>query len=69
MLYNSTNVFCKGLPGLSVVKKIGLVGEEAKGHACRHLKTMGESINSAFHAWVIIKRVAVKVAKFRGVPL
>ena len=30
---------------------------------------MEESINLAFHAWVIIECIAVKVAEFRGVSL
>ena len=67
--HNSTNVLRRGLSSLSIVKGVRLIGEKAKGHACRHLKTMRESINPVFHAWVVIERIAVKVAKFRGVPL
>lgn len=66
MLYNSTNILCKRLLGLKVVKKIGLIGEKAKNHACKHFKIMRESINPAFYTWIVIKRIAVKVAEFRG---
>ncbi len=30
---------------------------------------MGEGVDPAFHAQVVIEGIAVKVAKFRGVPL
>ena len=69
MSHDSTNILCRGSPGSSVLERVGLIGEEAKGHARRHFKTSGESINPAFHAWVVIKRVAVEVAEFRGIPL
>lgn len=69
MSYNSTNVLCRGSPSLSIVENVGFIGEEVKGHACRYVKMMGESINLAFHTWVVIKHIAIEVAKFRGVPL
>lgn len=67
--YNSTHVLCRWSSGLSIVKCVSLIGKEPKGHAHRNLKIMGKSINLAFHAGVIIERVAVKVAELRGVLL
>ena len=69
MSHNSTNVLRKGPSSLSIVESICLIGEEAKGHPCNYLKTMGKSINPVFHAWVVIEHVAVKIAELRGVPL
>lgn len=43
--------------------------QKAKGHARKYFKTIGESINLALHAWVVIECVAVKVAELRDVPL
>lgn len=54
------NVLRRGSSGLSVVKRVCLIGEQAKGHACRDFKTMGEGIYPAFYAWVVIERIAVK---------
>ena len=69
ILHNSMNLLRRGPLGSSVVNEVCFIGEEAKGHACRYFKTMEESINPAFYAWVIIECVAVDVAKFRGIPL
>lgn len=69
MLHNSTNVLRKGLLDLNIVKSIRLIDEEVKDHACRYLKTMEKSINSAFLVWVVIERVTIKLAKLRDVPL
>lgn len=49
VLYNGTNVLRKGLSSLSVIKKVPLINEEAKGYAHRYFKTMKECINSAFY--------------------
>lgn len=51
----------------SVVESVSLISDETKGYICRYLKTMGMSINPTFYAWVIIERIAVKVAELRGV--
>lgn len=69
VLHNSTNVLRKGQLGLSVIEKVGVIGEEAKSHARKYLKMMEEYINPVLHACVIIERVAAKVAEFRGVLL
>lgn len=69
ILHNSTNVFCRRLLDLNVVKKVCLISEEVKSYAYRYLKTIEKSINPAFYTWVVIKRVAVKVTKFRGISL
>lgn len=68
VLHNSTHVLRRGPLVLSVVEGIGLIGKKAKSYARRYFKTMGKNINQAFHAWVVIERVAVKVAELRGVP-
>lgn len=67
MLHDSMNILCKESLNLSIIKEVGLISEEAKGHACRHFKMIEENINLNFHIWAIIKHVAVKVAKFRGI--
>lgn len=69
VLHNSTNVLCSGPLGSNVVKEIRLIGKEAKGHAYKYLKIIKKSINPTLHAWVVIKRIAVKIAEFRDVPL
>ena len=68
MPHNSTNILRRGPLGSNVVERVYLIGKEVKGHACRYLETMGESINSAFHTWVVIERIAVEIAESRGVP-
>lgn len=67
--YNNTNIPRRGSSGSSVVERVCLIGKQTKSHARRVFKTMGEGINSALHAWVVIERVAVKVAELRVVPL
>lgn len=69
MLYNSINILNKRPSGLSFIEKIRLIDEKVKGYASRYFKTIEESINPVFYAWVIIECVVVKVAEFRGVPL
>lgn len=66
--HNSTNVPYRGQPGSSVVKGVCFIGEKVKSHVRRYLKTIEKSINPAFHAWVVIESVVVKVAKFKVVP-
>ena len=61
--YNSMNVLRNGSLDSSVIERVCLICEKAKGHACRYLKTMGEGIDLAFHTWVVIERVAVEVAE------
>lgn len=50
MAHNSINVLCKESLSLSVIEGVRLIGEEAKGHARRHLKMIRESINPTFYA-------------------
>lgn len=54
---------------LSVIEGVRLIGEESKFYAHRYFKTIGERINFALYVWVVIERIAVKVAEFRGIPL
>ena len=68
VLHDSTHVLRRGPSGLSIVESVGFIGEEAKGYARRHLKTMEQSINPALHAWVIVECVAVKVTELRCLP-
>lgn len=67
--HDNADVLRKGSAGRSVIEKVSLIHEEVKGHACRHFKTMGEGINLALHAWVIIEHVVVEVAELGCVPL
>lgn len=67
--HNSTNILHRGLLSSSFIKRVCLIGEEVKSHACMYLKTMRESINPAFHARVIIECVTVKIAELKGVTL
>lgn len=53
----------------SVLKQVTLVRQEAKSNACWYLKTMGECVDQALYARVVVEGIAVKVAEFRGVPL
>lgn len=69
MLHNSTNVLDKGLSNTSVIKRVCFVGQEAKGNTRRHFEAMEEGVNLAFYTRIIIKGIAVKVVKLRGVPL
>ena len=61
--HDSTNVLRRRSSGSSIIERVCLIHEEAKGHACRYFKTMGEGINPALHAPVIIERIAVEVAE------
>lgn len=58
-----------GLLSLSVIEKVRFIGEEVKGYTCKYFKMIKENINLAFHTWIIIECIAVKVAKFRDVLL
>lgn len=55
--------------GSNIIERIGLIGKEVKSYACKDLNMMGESINPAFHAQVVVKRISIKVLELRGVPL
>lgn len=54
---------------MSIIKRICLVGQEAKGNTRWHFEVMEEGINLAFYTRVIIKGIAVKVVKLRGISL
>lgn len=69
MSHDSADVLHRGSSGPSVIERISLIREETKGHACRYFKTMVEGINLAFHARVVIGRIAVEVAELGRVPL
>ena len=63
VLHDSADVLRRGLLGPNIIKRVSLIHEETKNYAHRHLKTMGEDINLAFHARVVIERVAIEVAE------
>ncbi len=67
--HNSADVLRRRSSSPSVIKSVGLIRKETEGHACRHLETMGESINPAFHTRVVIEYVAVEVAELGCVLL
>ncbi len=69
MPHDSANVLGGGLLSMTVVKRVCFVNQEVKGNACRHFEAMGEGVDPAFHAWVIIEGIAVEVAELRDVPL
>lgn len=54
---------------MSVVEEVCLISQKAKGDACWHFELMGEGIDPAFHARVVVEGIAVKVAELRCVPL
>ena len=69
MSHNSADVLRRRSLSPSVIESVSLIYEETEDHACRYLKMMGEGVNPAFHARVVIERVAVKVAELGCVPL
>lgn len=69
VLHNSKNVLCRGSSGSNVVKGVGFIGKEVKGYVHRYFKMMRKCIDPALHAWVVIERIVVEVAKFRGISL
>lgn len=69
MPYDSANILSGGSSSMSVVERVYLVGQEAKGDARWHFEAMGESIDPAFHARVVVDGIAIEVAKLRSVPL
>lgn len=69
VLHNSTNVLHRGSLGASIVEKVGFISKEIKSYICRHLETMGESINLAFHARIVVEHVLVKFTELKGIPL
>lgn len=68
MPYNSANLLDKGSLSTSVIEGVRLIGQEAKGNARWYLEAMGESVDPAFHTWVIAKDIAVEIAELQGVP-
>lgn len=69
VLHNGTNVLRRGLSSSSIIEKVGFIGEKAKDHTYRYFKIIGECINPALYAWIIIERVTVEIAGFRDVLL
>ena len=61
--HDSANVLRRRSLGLSIIERVRLICKETKGHACGYRRTMGEGINPALYARVVIECVAVKVAK------
>ncbi len=68
MLLDGANLLRRGSSSLSVIERVCLIRKKAKGYSRRYLKMIGEGIDPALHARVVIERVAVKVAELRGVP-
>lgn len=54
---------------MNVGKKIRLISEKAKNHACEYFKTMTKSIDPIFYVKVVIERAAVKIAEFKDISL
>ncbi len=69
MPYDSANVLGGGSSSTSVVEGVCLISQEVKGDARWHFEAMGEGIDPAFHARVVVEGIAVEVAELRGVPL
>ncbi len=63
MLHDCVNVLHWGSSSSSVIERVYLFREEAKGYAYRYLKTMGEDIKQTLHARVVIEYVVIEVAK------
>lgn len=61
ILHDGIKVLRRRLSGSSLIERIYLICEEAKGHACRYFKTIEEGINPALYTWVIIECIAVEV--------
>lgn len=62
--HNSTNVLHRRTSAMSVTDRVCLNSEKVKGHACRYFETMGECINPALYAHVVIDRVTFEVIEF-----
>lgn len=54
---------------MSVLERVIFICPEAKSNTSWHLETMGEFVNPTLYAQVVVEGIAVKVAKFRDVPL
>lgn len=67
MPHNGINILRRRWSGSSVVERVYLIGEKTKSYAQIYLKTIGESINLAFYAWIVIQYIIVKVTKFRSI--
>lgn len=52
---------------MSVIERVYLLSQKTKGNACQYFEVMEKGIDSAFHAWVIIEGIVVKVAELRDV--
>lgn len=62
ILHNGIYVLGRRLSSLKVVKEVSLISQKAKGNACLHLEVIREGINLAFHTWVVVQYIVVKVA-------
>lgn len=69
IFHNSINILHKETSDISVVNGVSSISEKAKSHAYKYLETMGECINPALHAWVIIEYVTVEVTEIRYILL
>lgn len=69
MPYDSTNVLNEGSSNTSIVEGVCLVDQEAKSNARRYFEVMGEGVDLAFHARVVVEDIAVKVAELRIILL
>lgn len=54
---------------MSIIKRICLVSQEAKGNTCWYFKMVGKGIDLALYTWVVVKGIAVDIIEFRGIPL
>lgn len=65
--HNNVNILGGRLPSMSIIKRICLVGWEAKSDACRHFKIIGEGVDPTLHSRIVVEGIAVEVAEFRGI--
>lgn len=69
MPHDSASVLGRRLSRTSVVERLRLVAQEAKGNARRYFEVMEEGVDPAFHARVVVEGIAIEVAELRGLPL
>lgn len=67
ILHNSTNVLCKGLLNLNIVKKVGFISKEAKNYTRKYFKIREKSINLVFYIQVVVKHIVAKVVEVRDI--
>lgn len=69
MAYERSHVLSWRTTSLSILERVTFICQEAKSNASWYLETMEECVNLALYARVVVGGIAVKIAKFRDVPL